>query len=437
MKFDFELWIKEQNISDDSLVLFNESFLCYRVGAYRAAFLMSYLGFMKCLKDRLIKSSKPNLIDDKRWQAIRKSLDNDNTWESTVYTTTQEYVKDTGQNKCYLINEDLKKETEYWKIKRNECAHAKDTVIDYSHVETFWLFLQSHLAKFIINGGKEALLLKINKHFNPLYTNVDKDPTDIIRDIRLVVKPSEISGFLRDIYNNYGILDSGQEERTTLFWSKLLYSSDFEINRAFLEFMNSDEEIFCAFITVFPDKFVEFKGNDEFVRFLWKQYLFSRAYVDSERFWKLVTSILLHNVIPNNELENFISMVVEQLYFCGIPNEEQTKVLKKNGIFFSIKKKIFENEWLNRGGYTKANALHPLIIYYLDNMPLDVIVVHELNKLFEGLEFNGFEFCELYARLEEYIEKNEQFILDFRNIAKDNGILLAKCFKIEREETIS
>ncbi|MEH7855534.1 hypothetical protein V7652_23950, partial [Bacillus thuringiensis] len=114
MQLHFESWINEQkqNISEDALVLFKESIICYRVGAYRASFLMSYLGFMKALKDRLLRSEKPDLIDDGKWSSIRKTLNDDNKWETTVFTTTQEKEKD--RSKYYLISSDLMEEIPYW-----------------------------------------------------------------------------------------------------------------------------------------------------------------------------------------------------------------------------------------------------------------------------------------------------------------------------------
>ncbi|WP_236635932.1 hypothetical protein [Bacillus thuringiensis] len=70
MNLHFENWIHEQKISEESLILFDESIMCYRVGAYRASFLMSYLGFMKALRDRLLKSDKPSLVNEHDWEKV-------------------------------------------------------------------------------------------------------------------------------------------------------------------------------------------------------------------------------------------------------------------------------------------------------------------------------------------------------------------------------
>ncbi|MED1512709.1 hypothetical protein [Bacillus proteolyticus] len=113
MNLYFETWIKEQHISEEALILFDEFIKCYRVGAYRASFLMSYLGFMKSLRDRLLKSGKPNLSHIEEWKKTINDLRNDKIWEETVIKTIEEKTKpkqgskEVPRNKVYLINNDL------------------------------------------------------------------------------------------------------------------------------------------------------------------------------------------------------------------------------------------------------------------------------------------------------------------------------------------
>lgn len=56
----------------------------------------------------------------------------------------------------FLISNHLLNDLDYFRRGRNDCAHTKENIIDYSHVEAFWNFLKSYLPKFIINGGKEV-----------------------------------------------------------------------------------------------------------------------------------------------------------------------------------------------------------------------------------------------------------------------------------------
>ncbi|HFJ9275178.1 TPA: hypothetical protein ACGW6O_005851 [Bacillus cereus] len=434
MQLRFESWINEQrqNISEDALVLFEESIICYRVGAYRASFLMSYLGFMKALKDRLLRSEKPDLLDDGKWSSIRKTLNDDNKWETTVFTTTQEKEKD--RSKYYLISSDLMEEIPYWKKKRNECAHAKDTIISHSHVETFWLFLESNYAKFVVNGGKEALLNKIKQHFDSNFTRPGSDPTYIIKEIPLVVKEHELPTLLQEIYSAYVYLDdSFLQEHEYFFWKKVAYSSDNRLSRAFLKFIEMEDDVFTPLIFLFPDKLIEFSDNPTLIRKLWKKMIFDHIKYIPDNAWEVITIILRQEWIPKEELNEFINKLYSAFLTLDMPTLEQAKILNENGLLKIIKKNIFVSGRLNQyGGYSLANKHSPTILYYLTHELLDDVVVKELNELFKNFSRGVF-----LEAMESYIEDNPKFILEFRKLAKENSIVLTEFFKPEKEEVVS
>src|SRR5690606_11961493 len=156
---EFEKYIESQEFTEESLSIIAEGIKCYKVGAYRAAFLMSYYFFLKVLKERLEQSkhTKPDSLDQPTWQNLLKKINDDTVWDQTVFETTQWKLAD-GRSKIYLISNDLREDMIYWRRKRNDCAHSKDNLISYPHVESFWLFIQSNLNKFIVNGGRESLL---------------------------------------------------------------------------------------------------------------------------------------------------------------------------------------------------------------------------------------------------------------------------------------
>ncbi|HDR6218491.1 TPA: hypothetical protein QCU06_004985 [Bacillus cereus] len=434
MQLHFESWINEQkqNISEDALILFKESIICYRVGAYRASFLMSYLGFMKALKDRLLRSEKPDFIDDGKWESIRKTLNDDNKWETTVFTTTQERDKDV--NKYYLISSDLMEEIPYWKRKRNECAHAKDTIISHSHIETFWLFLESNYAKFVVNGGKEALLNKIKQHFDSNFTRPGSDPTYLIKEIPMVVKEHELPVLLQEIYSDYVYFDEiFLNEYEYLFWKKVADSSDKKLRRAFLKFIEMEEDVFTALIFVFPDKLIEFSDNITLIRQFWKKLLFENLKYYTDNAWEVITIILRQAWIPKEELSGFINKLYSVFSTLGMPTLEQAKILNENGLLKIIKKNIFASGRLNQyGGYNLANEQSSTIVYYLTHELLDDVVVKELNELLKKISRGPF-----LTDMEDYIKENPKFILEFRRLAEGNSIVLTEFFKPETVEVVS
>ncbi|NJM79038.1 MAG: hypothetical protein HC854_04260, partial [Flavobacterium sp.] len=76
-------WIEQKitKLSIDSKSLFDESLLCYKIKAFRASLLFSYLGFLTIIKEIIISSKKPELIEQSRWDKIIFDLNIEDKWE--------------------------------------------------------------------------------------------------------------------------------------------------------------------------------------------------------------------------------------------------------------------------------------------------------------------------------------------------------------------
>ncbi|MDQ0154120.1 hypothetical protein [Robertmurraya andreesenii] len=433
MEIYFENWIKEQDVSEDAKILFNESIMCYRVGAFRAAYIMSYLGFFKTIKDRLLRSEIPELMKDEEgvWNNLVNRLKDDRKWEEAVIQAIQMKKKidesEEVQSKVFLITNDIIEEIPFWRRKRNECAHAKDTIIGHSHVEMFWLFLRSNLSKFIVNGGKQALLEKIKKHFDPTYTKPNSDFTYLIKEIPLVVKKDELKELLKDIYNDYVNLSLfGRKKQETEFWRAIAYSENRDIVESFVEFITSDKDVFTQFVETFPDRLTLCLGKEELIRVFWRELLFKDIGNFNHVFWELAITLLTSGVIPEEERQTFVRKLSRQLKNGAYPDEDQARVLRKHDFFKIIKDTLFESGDLNKvyTGYQFANSNGKKIVYYLENNPLDAKVVSELNILFKSYMFG-----DLYSRMESFMERSPRFIYEFRAIAEEEGMELAEFFK--------
>ncbi|PFW47054.1 hypothetical protein [Priestia megaterium] len=430
MQIHFERWVKEQDVSEDALALFGESIMCYRVGAYRASFLMSYLGFMKTLRDRLLKSPMPSLIPHESvWQKARNDLKDDKKWEEKVFDLTQESYKIQQENrsigKIFLINMDLIEEMPYWRKKRNECAHAKDTIIGYSHVDTFWLFLESNLSKFVVNGGKEALLNKYTLYLDKRFTEPGTEFKHLINEIPLVVKQEEIADFYKQIEDNYITLDDQKNKIGYKFWHEIAYSPNQILNNAFLDYIVSDNGVLIRFLEVFPDKLLLLKINTQLIRHFWTELLFKIYRLSSESFWELSIILLRNNMIPQTEIQGFVTKIANKMVIWGRPSEDQTRELNQFGFLMEIRKRWFDSEVLNKvyTGYNTANQNSSLIMYYLKVAPLDEVVVRELNALFHSYTRGNF-----YDTLDRYIQKNPDFLTNFKRIAVEQDLNLADFF---------
>jgi hypothetical protein len=83
MRLEFEEWVLSQNLSETAEDLCREAITCYKASAYRAALLLSYLGFQTIVKMRILDASRPDGIDEAYWRSITDRLTDDSTWDCT------------------------------------------------------------------------------------------------------------------------------------------------------------------------------------------------------------------------------------------------------------------------------------------------------------------------------------------------------------------
>lgn len=115
MNIKFETWINEQDFSDNAKALFEESIKCFRVSAYRGAYLLSYVGFLVVIKERLLVSAKPQGIRNEQWENdVLKKIRNDDRWEEETYNILNK--RDQGsKSKYFLVNNHLLNDIELLK----------------------------------------------------------------------------------------------------------------------------------------------------------------------------------------------------------------------------------------------------------------------------------------------------------------------------------
>ncbi|MFD1736198.1 hypothetical protein ACFSCX_06425 [Bacillus salitolerans] len=436
MNLKFEDYIQSQNFSPEAVSLIKEAIKCYKIGAYRASFLMSYYFVLKVLKHRLeqAKNSRPDTISEGTWQGLLNKIQDDSVWDQTVFDTTQWKIAD-GRSKVYLINNDLREDMVYWRRKRNDCAHSKDNIISYPHVESFWLFIQSNLSKFIVNGGREGLLNKIEKHFDSNLTQPGQDYSYLIEQIPFVVKTSEISDLLRninDLLKNISYLYiEDKEDDFYKFWKDIAFSTNEAVNEGFIQFITSDHDIFKDFITVYPEKLLMCTKDGELIRLLWNDYFFKRGIINSDGFWDLAIILLENNLIDPSEKGSF----VEKLALNGSIQKiktEQIATLRKHGFFQPIREYLFEDQKLIKPhtGYNTANSLVPLIMFYIKNEELlDDLVISHLNSLLEKMTFGSF-----FDAFSKYLEENPSVTEVYVKNIERQGLKPAPIFTGDNEE---
>ncbi|MEC2709694.1 hypothetical protein P9Z39_29225 [Bacillus thuringiensis] len=155
MKLEIEKFISEMEFPEAAKSLIEEGILCYRAGAYRSAYIMSYLSFLNVVKHRALEN--PYALNRKygrEWKNEIEEIPNDEFWERNVFNLI---ASGNSHSRYFEVSESIITQMEYWRTLRNDCVHSKGKQFVAAHVESFWLFIQSTLPELVINCRKNVL----------------------------------------------------------------------------------------------------------------------------------------------------------------------------------------------------------------------------------------------------------------------------------------
>ncbi|WP_342411896.1 hypothetical protein NYE22_12890 [Bacillus sp. FSL K6-1560] len=380
MILPIEKWLNEQEFKEDIKDLFIESITCYKASAYRAALLFSVLGFQSIIKERILNSEKPTNIKDQKWGAITKNLRKDDSWDKEV----NECIKRNDENsRIFDLTDDLRQQAAYWKNRKNDCAHSKQNIIDYSHVESFWLFLKSNLPKFVVNGGVDSLLQTIDKHFNPDFTSIKADPTKLLKEVSLILNNDEdIDKFTQGIYEVFLKYDDlhpiSPNERELSFYNELIKLPRVSQSVVDLIKQRGALGLEAQFLYDYPQSITKFYHSEEGARNFWRTKLIKMGY----RKFKILAA-LLRNGLIDNEKEEAIDFFIRNISNEKF-NEDVNVIsdLQKNGYFDHYKKIVFEDRLINV--FDWANSARHSIDGHLDVIGLDDVVCESINSVFSS-----------------------------------------------------
>lgn len=384
MKIRFEEWLKEQEIVNDANDLFNESIICYKASAYRAALLFSFLGFQTIIKHRIINSKAAKDYSEGEWNQLIRNLSNDDKWDKIIIETVQNKKK-----AVFNLSEDIREQYLYWKNRRNDCAHAKGNTISYPHVESFWLFIQSNLAKFVVNGGMKYILQKIRNHFDPTRTPSGTPIMPIIKQVTNAIEPVEFNQLLIELmeftmskYNKIVYLNLN--EYLADMWLNMFELPE-EYSEILVDYLVKEFEFGLLIIRSKPQIVRYFYNKATFIRLLWKKDLVR------EEDYRIFIELLRHNLIPETQLNEAFEHVFNKLP-TGIfdentwwleleqwVNEVDKQILIEKGFFEKFNEQAFEDEKIAYN-FNWGNRNTELVIYYIKQFGLNETIVTALNR---------------------------------------------------------
>lgn len=198
---DFKIWCLENDM--DKNTLFDEALICYNNRAYRAAYLLSYLGFAEYIRNMLIEYKEVPLkfkekLKGKEESDIRQvwgervcRLRDDDKWDEEFKNIMLE-----NNYNIFLLGESIRSEFKVKKDLRNVCAHNKSRSITDATVEDLWDYIEWVKPLAVINGIEQLIVDNIN---------------DIIR----FSSASEYKTKAIDVYRSYTAV--GDNKREELF----------------------------------------------------------------------------------------------------------------------------------------------------------------------------------------------------------------------------
>ncbi|WFB66858.1 hypothetical protein [Chryseobacterium sp. WX] len=377
-------WLSDKfKNSIDPKFLFEESVKCYKIEAFRASLLFSYLGFFTYIKEMIISSNKPTPIAQSRWDDIISKLNKDDYWEQRVY---DELVNSTSS--IFNFNDSIRQQIKYWKDRRNDCAHFRDNEINHHHVEMFWFFLKSNITKISIQGSKENLLEKFKAFFDKTKTPPNRNPDYLIYEIEEAVEYADLQIFY-DQLNNITIVGESfvdDNEKQQIFYRIFSIINNARIKSELVSFIKMKPQHYdLKFILEFPTSLNFLNYNAEQIRNIWK----TRVWLLNHKKYNLLVTLFRNGKIPVDERKEFFSEIFQHFNQIGYNNlylDDQSKDTLFNNIYFQevVEKELFIDEKIHTSEYLYINSKEELITLLFFYGDINEAMVEGLKKMVEN-----------------------------------------------------
>ena len=183
--------------------ILNDAIRCYRHGIARPALMLSYIAFIQAVRNNLLNSEKPSGFKKARWDACMNNLRSEGKWDSEVVDCIMKRANGVSDPAFFELTDTLRNDVCYWRSRRNDCAHYKDSEITLSHVSAFWVFMMDNYNKFTPIGSLQQSINEYNRHFDVSLTPRGSSTERIFKRLRYVIKTQEdLEFFLKATFSN-------------------------------------------------------------------------------------------------------------------------------------------------------------------------------------------------------------------------------------------
>ncbi|MEC0106771.1 hypothetical protein P4H27_07445 [Paenibacillus taichungensis] len=377
MKLPFEKWVDETKPfkeSDPAYEFFEESVRCYKIGAYKSAFIMSYLAFKTTIRNRILDCTYGKELvkrNPKFWEKeIIEKLEDEDTWENYLNTIVEASCADEDKKKDIAIlnftnGKQVKTAYTNWKDIRNACAHGKRNVtIDSSTVECFWNYLIDNLSGFYVLGGNKHLITELENIYKYYrYPEIVHPETvnSLMSDVNVICNNNS-KEFFQTLFEKLIKIARGSElvnNSNHKFWKDILESSHENIKNGIVAVISNDPVHFINFYNYFPQLLqMSFSINQTFIindLSVWLSESSDFEYDNRKTFWTILVNILdeYYKYKTHVTIDRIVNEKNIKLIESFEPDERSLKILNDNDVFNNYIFKV--SSWFFQ---TDANSQH-------------------------------------------------------------------------------
>lgn len=334
-----ERFIKWLNIYDEfsnGTVLrdiLNDAIRCYRHGIARPALMLSYIAFIQAVRYNLLNSEMPSGFKKARWNACMNNLRSEGNWDSEVIDCIKKRANGVSDPAFFELTDTLRNDVCYWRSRRNDCAHYKDSEITLSHVSAFWVFMMDNYNKFTPIGSLQQSINEYNRHFDISLTPRGTSTERIFKRLSHVIKTQEdLELFLNATSSNMDF-----KPQCDLVHDLLIDGYHKELA---ITFLKGEMKRLKAYLYARPKDVSLILGNDStMTRKIWYDDLRLSC-----RCMNVYVEMLRAKMLTDAEIKESLELYLTHEYEQGhlfIKDEDDFNVLIDNGLY-----DIFIDEYL-------------------------------------------------------------------------------------------
>ena len=337
--------------------ILNDAIRCYRHDIARPALMLSYIAFIQAVRSNLLNSDKPEGFNEKRWNATMAKLRNDNKWDEEVIECIKNRGNGVDNPPFFELSDTLRNDVYYWRSRRNDCAHYKDSEITLSHVSAFWVFMMDNYNKFTPIGSLQQSINEYNRHFDISLTQRGTSTERIFKRLCLAIKTQDdLRKFLKETHSKMDF-----KPQCDLVHDLLIEEHHKELA---ISFLKGEMKRLKAYLCAKPKDVSLILGNDPtMTRKIWYDDL--RVFC---RCMNVYVEMLRAKMLTDAEIKESLELYLEHAYTQGhlfIKDEDDFNVLIDNGLY-----DIFIDEYLTKsfvcndpGGKCRKTDFYIAMIY--------------------------------------------------------------------------